>query len=322
MLAALAAAQGADAPTGIAAAHPGDRDISNHPAVVLSDDFEYEDVAELRKKWEEVKSLEGSILSLAEDSPRGAGRRCLQVTARPGRDTGGHLYQSLPQGHETLHLRFYVKFPQPPHYIHHFVHLGGYNPRTSWPQGGAGERPRGDERITVGIEPHGDNGRFPAPGAWTFYTYWHEMKVSTGGKYWGNGIRPQHDPPRVPAGRWQCVEVMVKLNGFSPTGEPLADGELALWLDGRQILHVKEGTPRAHWSGMGFLTLPEGEGEPFEGFRWRTSPDLKLNFVWLLHYVTDGIAARNNAPQPEENTVWFDNIVAATDYIGPIAPAR
>ena len=74
-------------------------------------------------------------------------------------------------------MRFYVKFPDPAGYVHHFVHLGGYDPSTRWPQGGAGERPRGDERVTVGIEPFGRNGTRPPPGEWNFYAYWHEMKT-------------------------------------------------------------------------------------------------------------------------------------------------
>jgi len=61
-------------------------------------------------------------------------------------------------------------------------------------------------------------------------------------------------------------------------------------------------------------------GEPFEGFRWRNSNDLKLNFFWLLHYVTENAARQNRVDNPEkENTVWFDDIVVATEYIGLIS---
>jgi hypothetical protein len=263
-----------------------------------------------------VKGKAGPVLAFAGDTaPASAGKRCLQITATLGENDGGHLYKQLPRGVEKLHARFYVKFAEDAPYLHHFVHLGGYNPPTPWPQGGAGERPRGDERVTIGIEPHGLYGRVPPPGAWNFYNSWHEMKVSADGRFWGNAISPE-TPLLVPRARWQCVEVMVNLN----SAPDQADGELALWLDGEKAMHVAKGTPRGPWSGMGFK-LPKDGGTPFDGFRWRTSDALKLNFFWLLHYVTDLAPRQNRVANPNRiNRVWFDDIVVATDYIGPIRP--
>ena len=43
-------------------------------------------------------------------------------------------------------------------------------------------------------------------------------------------MRPAQ-PAQVPRGRWQCVEIMLKLN----SAPDRADGELALWLDGKPI---------------------------------------------------------------------------------------
>ena len=64
-------------------------------------------------------------------------------------------------------------------------------------------------------------------------------------------------------------------------------------------------------------------GEPFEGFRWRTSPDLKLNFLWLLHYVTEGSYRQNRVEDADPvNRVWFDDVVVATRYVGPIKPVE
>jgi hypothetical protein len=69
---------------------------------------------------------------------------------------------------------------------------------------------------------------------------------------------------------------------------------------------------------MGFPLLKEG-GTPFEGFNWRTNTDLKINFFWLLHYVTPEALRRNKIADVEkENRVLFDHIVVATEYIGPI----
>src|SRR4030095_13567668 len=157
-------------------------------------------------------------------------------------------------------------------------------------------------------------GRNPPPGAWNFYTYWYQMKISADGKYWGNAIGPEEPPLLTPKNRWQCVEVLLKLN--SAPNKP--DGELALWLDGKQAMRVRQGTPRAEWSGMGFRVLKTG-GTPFEGFRWRKSDDLKINFFWLLHYVTENAARQNHVAEPHPlNRVWFDDIVISTEYVGPI----
>jgi len=56
-------------------------------------------------------------------------------------------------------------------------------------------------------------------------------------------------------------------------------------------------------------------GEPFEGFRWRTDEALKVNFVWAYLYIT-------KSPPGHESKVWFDHIVVAKEYIGPLRPTQ
>lgn len=313
------AQQDSGPPLGLASKYPGDRGLGADNAVLLFEDFDSPTVEAVLERWDEASNKDGKVLSLVDDVPSAAAgpeRRSVQMEAHPGRDSGGHLYKRLPQGVDDVYVRFYVKFPEPANYIHHFVHVGGYQPATSYPQGGAGERPAGDERVTVGIEPFGRSGRVPPPGDWNFYTYWHEMKRSADGRYWGNGLGPV-EPARVPVGRWQCVELRLKLN------EPgRRDGVLALWLDGEPVMDIHEGVRRGPWTGLGFQLVSEG-GEPFEGFDFRTSADLKLNFVWLLHYVTETNQARNRVEDPARpSVVRFDQVVAATRYIGPIAASR
>jgi len=300
---------------GLAASYPGEVGIERDPHVLFAEDFEKGTIADLVKRWSEVSNKAGNVLAFSSDvPPESAGKRSLQITATLGENTGGHLYKLLPRGVEKAFARFYVKFEPDADYIHHFVHMGGYNPPTRWPQGGAGMRPRGDERMTVGIEPSGHYGRYPAPGIWGFYVYWREMRISADGKYWGNVLRPVHPAP-APRGRWQCVEAMMKCNSNPES----SDGELALWLDGKLQAHFVKGARRGKWSGMGFALLESG-GEPFEGFCWRTDNELKINFFWLLHYVTEDALRRNKVKNPKrQNRVWFDHIVVSTDYVGPIA---
>jgi len=296
---------------GISAKYPDDRGIAKDRSVIWSEDFESGSILQITKRVSEVKNPRNQVLKLSTDTPQnGADQHALQITATLGKDNGGHLYKKLPRGLDQAFARFYVKFEKDPGYIHHFVTLGGYHPATQWPQGGAGTRPKGDQRFTAGIEPYGNWGKLPPPGQWNFYTYWHEMKVSAGNKYWGNGLRPAQ-PQKVPAGQWQCVEVMIKCN--TPGKR---DGQLALWLDGKLVAHFYKGAPRGRWTGMGF-DLKNSGGEPFEGFSWRTTNKLKVNFFWLLHYVTDS-SARRNKDKKRSNTVLFDQIVVASEYIGPI----
>ena len=194
-----------------------------------------------------------------------------------------HLYTHT-KGVDTMYTRFYVKFHEKTGYIHHFVHIVADRTPTPWPKGGAGETPPGDAKFSTGIEPTGRWGEFPPPGVWNFYSYWHEMKTKWGSVYNGK------QEPIVP-GRWYCVEAMLKANS-SPEK---ADGEQAFWVDGE--LYGR-----------------------FTGFRWRTTDKLKINSFWLLYYNTDQPARHNKDPHPESRVmeVWFDDIVIATEYIGPI----
>ena len=311
LLAAHTVAQDAPPGDGIARRYPADVGIEKDERVIFADRFDDDRLEDVVARWTEASNRDGAVLDLVAGGPTGRGK-AIQMTAALDRNTGGHLYKRLPRGVEQVFARFYVRFPADAGYIHHFVHLGGYQPATNWPQGGAGSRPQGDDRFTVGIEPYGNRGRFDPPGAWNFYAYWPEMKVSAGGRYWGNGITPP-TPALVPRDKWQCVEVMLKLN------EPARrDGELALWVDGKSVMHVKPGSPRSDWTGMGFNLLREG-GQPFEGFRWRTTERQKINFFWLLHYVTESAVRRNGADDPPNaNRVWFDHVVVATQYVGPL----
>jgi len=69
----------------------------------------------------------------------------------------------------------------------------------------------------------------------------------------------------------------------------LADGRQAFWVDGKKV---------------GDLSRIE----------WRTTGDLKINAFWLMSYITD------RWTKHKINRVGFDDVVVATEYVGPIAP--
>jgi len=277
-----ATAPAATQPAGLAARYPGDRGIGSDPAVLLHDDFEAPQID--RAAWPEVSDKLGALklVRLAGNE----GHQALQITATLEKNTGGHLFRRFGEGVERMHARFRVRFAEDIDYIHHFVTLCAELPAYRWPTGGAGERPAGDRKFTVGIEPWGRWGKYPPPGGWHFYCYWWQMPRSRDGKYWGAGF--DEDAYAVPTrGTWYCVEVMVACN---TPGKP--DGQVALWIDGRRLAH-------------------------HANVNWRSSEKLLLNGFWLMLYVTEYSAKRNRV-----NTVWFDDVVVAREYIGPpVRPA-
>jgi len=108
---------------------------------------------------------------------------------------------------------------------------------------------------------------------------------------------------------------MMKMNNPT-TGR---SGEQAMWIDGKPwfiggqlVSHLGEGFPNGSWLRDSWT--PNPAGDPFEGFRWRSTEDLNLNWVWLLVYIT-------TAPNGYVSKVWFDDVVVAKEYIGPINQA-
>ncbi len=268
---------------GLAAAYPGDAGLKGNAAVIFADDFES---GSLGESWEETRNKNGQVLALVSPGTDARfGKRCLRVEAHLDRDTGGGLTKWFEPA-DTVFIRFYTRFAAGCDYVHHFVTLRankGLRGSDKWSGfGGAGIRPKGDERFSTALEPWGDWGRWTAPGRWNFYSYWHAMKPSQDGHYWGNSFGVP-TAPLIPRDRWICAEFMLKHN---TPGRP--DGEQAFWIDGALL---------GHWKGI----------------NWRTSGQLKANALTLESYITDRWTKHN------VNVVFFDNVVIARRYIGPVA---
>ena len=317
-LAIVSSARAADEPdarlpegrVGIAAKYPGDAGIEKDPSVIFVETFDAASVDTIAKRWDDAKNK--AIMSLSPDIPAGnAGGTSLLMTHVGGESTGAHFYRRLLPGHKKVHARFYVKFDKDCAPVHHFgTHLGGFNPPTRWPQGGAGTRPTGSRRFTSGVEPFGKRWQ------WDFYTYWQGMHVHGDGRYWGPPFLTGGGGPKVARDEWICVEVMLTMN--DPLGA--SSGEQAFWIDGnlhrrdgQVVSHIGPGFPKGRWTG-GWWRPDAKVATAFEGFRWRSVEQLAVNYVWAYLYIT-------KAPKGHVSRVWFDNIVVATDYIGPIAPA-
>jgi hypothetical protein len=88
----------------------------------------------------------------------------------------------------------------------------------------------------------------------------------------------------VTLGRWHCYEFMVALN---TPGQ--RDGRIAAWLDGRLVAD-------------------------FGNLRLRDVVDLQVDRFGLNFH------AHANPSGPVRQ--WFDNVVAATEYVGPLSPPQ
>ncbi|MCA9085848.1 MAG: exo-alpha-sialidase [Planctomycetaceae bacterium] len=306
--------------TGIAAEYPGDRGIHNDRRVIFAENFEASDIDAIAKRWDTVRDRE--IMTLSNEVPDGSsGRQSLLMTQLAEKGTGGDLYRVLGDGHDQLFTRMYVRFADDCEPIHHFgTCVGGNHPATPWPSVKAGQPTDGDRSFWIGIEPFG------AKWQWDYYAYWCEMRGSPPrGQTWGNSFI-HNDELRVRRGKWTCIEVMVRMNDVGDT-----NGELALWIDGQQVSHLGKGFPSGKWTFDKFQPGRDGEGvrwnsekgdreyfttaaggDPFEGFRFRTSPPLNINYLWLYTYITKGTIGH-------ANRVWFDDVVVATEYIGPLS---
>lgn len=269
---------------GLAAGFHGDRDIASHPEVLFADNFEQ---GEMLARWDDRAAAKGSPLSLAPAGGGVCGERCLKIEAKLGVNNGGGATKWFKPA-PAVHVRFYCRFEADCDYIHHFVTLRANQSGTGggkWSGfGGAGLKPAGDGRFSTALEPWGNWNKWPAPGRWNMYSYWHEMKPSPGdGKYWGNQFMPEPQD-NIVKGRWICAEFMLREN---TPGKP--DGEQAFWIDGHLL---------GHWRGL----------------NWRQSATLHANALTLESYVTD------RWTQNPVNTVCFDNLVIARGYIGPAMP--
>ena len=270
---------------GIAAIYKHDSKLADHPSVIFADNFEE---GELADRWDEMNNKKGSPLSWSQPTEDGVpiGKRSLQVSAQLGLNEGGGMTKWF-ESHDLLFIRFYTKFDSDCDFVHHFCTLRANRSLQGserWSGfGGAGLLPDGETRFSTAIEPWGNWGKFTPPGKWNFYSYWHQMKPSPDGKYWGNSFLPDNQP-NIVRGKWICVEMMLLHNAPN-----MPNGEQAFWIDGEL---------RGHWKNI----------------QWRTSEQLKANAFTLESYVTDRWTKQKN------NIVYFDNVVIAKEYIGPAGP--
>lgn len=256
--------------------------------VLFEDDFESKD--SLEKYFEISGADDGRAKRIDDPKLAHSGRGALQLTApdRGGKASGAGARGWLgPDGHERVYFRRYIRFDDDydqGNLNHTGGRLAGTSGRGKWDgMGKAGIKPDGGDRFTSAFEPWRDWGREESPGYMFLYTYWMDMKRDKDGNYWGNMLGTTEDRRIVPRrGGWVCLEQMLQVNTVGKS-----DGEFAAWIDGELY---------THWRGM----------------RWRSSEKLVVKRFSLDVYVHE---AR------KDNTVWYDDVVVSTGYVGPVRKA-
>lgn len=285
----------------LADSYPHDIGIENDPQVLYVEKFD-DGMENILSRYTDISNREG--MSLDADVPEGSlGPNSIKITNMGGVNSGGHLFRNFDPGFDsTVYIRYYVKYPLiSKGYIHHeSIWLGGFNPSTPWPNPQAGTCGLGDTRLSIAYEPIRDR-------AMDTYLYWGEMQSwNDGSSCYGNDmVNASLTAQNLAWDEWMCVEIMVKLNNPATAH----NGELRIWQNGVEVGYWGPGFPNGRWDKDSWINSETNQ--PFQGFRWRADPDLKINYLWIEFY-------DDTSPKNESHYIQYDHLVMAKKYIGPI----
>jgi len=285
--------------TGIAARYPSDAGIASDPGVIFFDDFEsYSDVAGLSGtgRWNQV--FQASNIRIATEAGNFfSGKKSVELTLpKTTGEVSNELNKFLSPTQDIVFVRFYGKFDSAFNVLGS-SHNGAFISASYWDGAGSGPGIPADgyNKFLVSSDAYRDATTTPNPGSLVAYVYHPEQRDIWGDIFFPTGRVLPFDrtpgnfgssfvarPEVIPQlGRWYAYEVMVKAN--TPG---LRDGRIALWLDGKLIAD-------------------------FTNLRLRDTTDLKTDRVGLSLHGNGGILATSKK--------WYDNVVIAKSYIGPMS---
>jgi len=288
---------------GIAAKYPGDRGIEEDPAVVFADGFEEIEGTRMAAVGQEQKgnrwdSSAGTVTIVQEPEKVHTGSKAAQMTYEV--PSSHNAVKQFKDGFDTLHVRYYMKYhPEFPGCHHTGMCILAGAPGVTLAMGSAtGVVPDGRSHFVALLDtlPPRRRSTTPLPGNIDVYCYhmdqarkWGDLLFPTGevmpsenSWLFAENFVPRPDV-NAERGRWYCYELMVQAN--TPGKR---DGRVAFWVDGKLA------------------------GD-FPNLRFRTDEALKPNHVIIVGH--------SSRVQPNQ-TLWYDDVVAATSYIGPRAPAE
>jgi len=280
--------------SGIAAEYPNDDGIGADPRVIFADDFEgYASGAELDTRWDAVYHM----ADIATDSANVyAGARSLQFTAPvQTAELSNGVAKTLATELDTLYLRYYSKY-ESTFDITGSSHNGGGISAHYFVNGNAtpGVPANGTNKFLVEFENWRGETTTASPGEQNVYIYHPAQRSAYGDHFFPDGrVMPNTSLPgdfgtefvvrpnlTPELGRWYSYEVMLHAN---TPGQ--RDGRVTCWIDGEIVAD-------------------------FPNLRLRDIASLKIDrFNLSLHFGQN---------PTRETRKWYDNVVAATAYIGPM----
>jgi hypothetical protein len=286
--------QGGD---GIAARYPDDVGIEADPDVIFADGFEdYAQAADLGERWD--ASYQNDQIRIATEAENVyGGSKALEFTV-PQRDDelSNAADKLLSPERDVLFLRYYSRF-EAPFDVVGSSHNGSSISAHYFIDGQAtpGVPADGSNKFLVNLENWRGEAETMSPGPLNVYVYHPEQRSQWGDHFFPPGtVLPNSSQPfdfgpdfvgrpdiTPELDRWYCYEYMVQAN---TPGE--RDGRIAVWLDGE-------------------LTAD------FRNLRFRDVDDLKIDRFGLSFHIGSNPAG--------ETRKWYDNVVAARSYIGPVA---
>jgi len=276
---------------GIAARYPGDAGIASDPAVIFADDFDaYTSASGLASRWNEIYHS-ANIRLATEPGNVFSGSKALEFTVpRQSSEVSNNAIKYVSPGRDVLFVRYYAKF-DPAFNVLGSSHNGStISARYCCP----GQPADGYNKFLASYEAWRDDPGTANPGHLNVYLYHPDQRDVWGDHFFPTGRVLPFDrtpgnfgptfvarPDVIPVlGRWYCYELMVKTNAPGQR-----DGRIAMWLDGKLIAD-------------------------FPNLRLRETTTLKIDrFTIDLHVRSNTLAVARK---------WYDNVVAATSYVGPM----
>ena len=281
---------------GIAAGYPGDVGIGSDPRVIFADDFEsYGTPDDLWSRWDNVFQL-AQIRIETESANVWAGAQSVEfIQPQQDEELSNAVSKDISPEVDVLYLRYYSKFDGT-FDISGSSHNGSEISAHYFMDGNAtpGIPADGTNKYLIAYENWRGEPSEPNPGLQNIYIYHPEQRDVWGDHFFPDGlVMPNTSLPYdfgpdfvarpnfVPElGRWYEFEVMLRAN---TPGQ--RDGRVTCWVDGEIIADF----PNLYLRDIASLTID--------------------HFSLSLH-------AGSN-PNGETRK-WFDNVVAATEYIGPV----
>jgi hypothetical protein len=290
--------------TGLASKYPEDAGIGKDPAVLLHDGFEEaSDAKDLAKVWDAGVFHEKHIRIVEGPENRHGGRKALEFTVpQQDQELSNAVARNLKEERDVLFLRYYSKFEKGFDQVGS-SHNGCVIAAHYYENGRAtpGVPADGRNKFLAAFENWRGDKDTPTPGHLNVYCYHPGQRDRYGDHFFPSGTVLPFSAERsgsktfgktfverkdvVPElDTWACYEFMVKANTVGKT-----DGRIACWYEGRLIADF---------------------------------PNLRLRDVETLKIDRFGLELHIGSNTARANRKWYDDVVAATSYIGPMRPRK